>query len=83
MRRIYERSQFISLYYTKLQFAISTPPTGNEIEEIPNYQPTLLQFFIRGSPFRETAGLIPTAEAWFKRSLTTSNPQALVIYVSL
>jgi beta-glucosidase len=45
-------------------------------------EPTLLQLFIRGNPFRGSAGLTPIAEEWFKRLLRTGDLQALVIYGS-
>ena len=45
-------------------------------------QPTLLQLFIRGNPFRGSAGLPPVAKAWFKKLLKTDDLQALVIYGS-
>lgn len=45
-------------------------------------QPTLLQLFIRGNPFRGSAGLTQIAQAWVKKLLTSGNLQALVIYGS-
>lgn len=45
-------------------------------------QPTLLQLFIRGNPFRGSAGLTPVAEALFQKLLITNELQALVIYGS-
>ncbi len=48
--------------------------------EIP--QPTLLQLFIRGNPFRGSAGLTKTARDWFRALLTSQDLQALVIYGS-
>ena len=44
--------------------------------------PTLLQLFIRGNPFRGSAGLTQTAQAWFERLRTGDRLQALVIYGS-
>lgn len=46
------------------------------------YQPTLLQLFIRGNPFRGSAGLSQVAQAWTKKLLTLGNLQALVVYGS-
>ena len=43
---------------------------------------TLLQLFIRGNPFRGSAGLTPIAEDLFKRLLKNAELQALVIYGS-
>jgi beta-glucosidase len=48
--------------------------------EIP--QPTLLQLFIRGNPFRDSAKLIRTAKNWFNALLTSQDLQALVMYGS-
>ncbi len=45
-------------------------------------QPTLLQLFIRGNPFRGSAGLTEVAQAWTKKLLTLGNLQALVVYGS-
>lgn len=44
--------------------------------------PTLLQLFIRGNPFRGSAGLTETAHAWFQHLLQSGKLQALVIYGS-
>lgn len=44
-------------------------------------QPTLLQVFIRGNPFRGTAGLLPATQAWLKDLLTT-DAIALLVYGS-
>lgn len=43
---------------------------------------TLLQLFIRGNPFRGSAGLTETAHAWFQHLLQTGKLQALVLYGS-
>jgi beta-glucosidase len=47
-----------------------------------DHQPTLLQLFIRGNPFRGSAGLTQVAQAWTKKLLTLGNLQALVVYGS-
>lgn len=47
-----------------------------------HYQPTLLQLFIRGNPFRGSAGLSQAAQTWTKKLLTSGNLQALVVYGS-
>ncbi len=44
--------------------------------------PTLLQLFIRGNPFRGSAGLTQIGMDWFKKLLSSNNLQALVIYGS-
>ncbi len=45
-------------------------------------QPTLLQLFIRGNPFRGSAGLNQVAKDWFEYLLRSDQLQALVIYGS-
>jgi beta-glucosidase len=45
-------------------------------------QPTLLQLFIRGNPFRGNAGLTDTAHAWFHHLLEADQLQAVIIYGS-
>lgn len=45
-------------------------------------QPTLLQLFIRGNPFRGSAGMTQVAQNWFKKLLQSGNLQALVVYGS-
>jgi beta-glucosidase len=47
-----------------------------------NLKPTLLQLFIRGNPFRGSAGLTETAHTWFHHLLETDQLQALIIYGS-
>ena len=44
--------------------------------------PTLLQLFIRGNPFRGSAGVTHTAQNWFTNLLQTGDLQALVLYGS-
>lgn len=46
------------------------------------WRPTLLQLFIRGNPFRGSAGLSQTAQDWLRFLLQTEQLQALVIYGS-
>ena len=48
----------------------------------PADQPSLLQLFIRGNPFRGSSGLTQTASEWLQYLITTGNLQALVIYGS-
>lgn len=48
--------------------------------EIP--RPTLLQIFIRGNPFRGSAGMTKSAQDWFQTLLRANDLQALVIYGS-
>ncbi|HEY9819737.1 MAG TPA: glycoside hydrolase family 3 N-terminal domain-containing protein [Candidatus Sericytochromatia bacterium] len=59
-----------------------TPKAWEDVNHGFATQPTLLQLFIRGNPFRGSAGLTPVAEGWFKRLLRTGDLQALVIYGS-
>lgn len=47
-----------------------------------NAMPTLLQLFIRGNPFRGSAGANQMAQSWFQRLLEVGKLQALVIYGS-
>jgi beta-glucosidase len=47
-----------------------------------HHQPTLLQLFIRGNPFRGSAGLNETAQAWLQCLIDSEQLQALVIYGS-
>lgn len=47
-----------------------------------SWQPTLLQLFIRGNPFRGGAGLTQAAQHWLQRLLDTMELQALAIYGS-
>jgi beta-glucosidase len=56
-----------------------TPDVQVELE---NWQPTLLQLFIRGNPFRGSAGLNQKAKDWFHFLATRQQLQALVIYGS-
>lgn len=48
----------------------------------PENQPTLLQLFVRSTPFRGSAGLTPTAWNWLKFLLKANQLQALVVYGS-
>ena len=59
-----------------------TPPIQEYLGHSLAAKPTLLQLFIRGNPFRGSAGLSPVAEDWFKRLLRTDALEALVIYGS-
>lgn len=43
---------------------------------------TLLQVFVRGNPFRGTAGLSPAAQAGLQRLLTSGTVQAMIVYGS-
>lgn len=45
-------------------------------------QPTLLQLFIRGNPFRSSANLTKIAKNWFQALVKAKNLQALIIYGS-
>jgi beta-glucosidase len=44
--------------------------------------PTLLQLFVRGNPFRGSAGLSQLAAGWFQRLLETEQLAGLVVYGS-
>lgn len=58
-----------------------TPPSNRDLTSA-TAQPTLLQLFIRGNPFRGSAGLTQSAQDWFNFLVTTQQLQALVIYGS-
>jgi beta-glucosidase len=64
--------------YTAQLCDLHTPlaPTPNE------NQPTLLQLFIRGNPFRGSAGLTEVAQTLVKKLLDSGNLQALLVYGS-
>jgi beta-glucosidase len=47
-----------------------------------DWQPTLLQLFVRGNPFRGSAGLTQAAQDWVKFLVASEQLQALVIYGS-
>lgn len=47
-----------------------------------NPEPTILQLFIRGNPFRGSAGLSQLAKDWFDALLQTGQLRGLVIYGS-
>jgi beta-glucosidase len=59
-----------------------TPPIDDDSVRESESLPTLLQLFIRGNPFRGSAGLSAFAENWFKKLLKTGNLQALILYGS-
>lgn len=59
-----------------------TPPPSKNSDRVLTTRSTLLQLFIRGNPFRGSAGLSPVAEEWFKRLLRNDWLQALIIYGS-
>jgi beta-glucosidase len=66
------------LGYTTELIDLHTPttptPAGNQL--------TLLQLFIRGNPFRGSAGMTQMAQDWFKKLLQSGDLQALVVYGS-
>lgn len=66
----------------KLEIVDRRTPTNFDLASPSNYSATLLQLFVRGNPFRGTAGLNPMAQTWFKHLLETRKLQALVIYGS-
>ncbi|MCP2730952.1 glycoside hydrolase family 3 N-terminal domain-containing protein [Limnofasciculus baicalensis] len=59
-----------------------TLPRADDTNHLPGSQPTLLQLFIRGNPFRGTAEMMTRAEIWVKKLLKTNDLQVLVIYGS-
>ncbi|MBP5972637.1 beta-glucosidase [Brasilonema sp. CT11] len=63
----------------QIQIVDSQTQNTSNLEE---NHPTLLQVFIRGNPFRGSAGLTKAAEDLFKKLLTTKDLQAFVLYGS-
>ena len=51
-------------------------------QDLHREQPTLLQLFIRGNPFRGSAGLNQAAKDWFEFLLAQKTLRGLVIYGS-
>lgn len=70
------------LGYELLLVDTYTPQTLENENAPADPQSTLLQLFIRGNPFRGSAGLSSVAEYWFKKLLRNNNLQSLVIYGS-
>ncbi len=66
------------LGYTTGLIDLHTPTTPTQAGN----QLTLLQLFIRGNPFRGSAGMTQMAQDWFKKLLQSANLQALVVYGS-
>lgn len=65
----------------QLQLIAQQTPTAS-LTDAQQHSPTLLQLFIRGNPFRGSAGLTQTAQNWVDFLLKTNQLQALVIYGS-
>nr|WP_277882883.1 glycoside hydrolase family 3 N-terminal domain-containing protein [Leptolyngbya sp. FACHB-671] len=65
------RTEIVDCYTLPPMLDRSTPPC-----------PTLLQLFIRGNPFRGSAGQTQTAQDWFQFLVKTDQLQALVVYGS-
>jgi beta-glucosidase len=68
--------------YTSLQLIDCHTPCNPQMLAADGACPTLLQLFIRGNPFRGSAGLTQTATEWFRFLLQTNQLQALIIYGS-
>ncbi len=74
-------------YTTRISHSSERSPTGNAFARLDTSIattfdcPTLLQLFIRGNPFRGSAGLTQ-AQDWLQSLLESGNLQALVIYGS-
>ncbi|MEX0269925.1 glycoside hydrolase family 3 N-terminal domain-containing protein [Leptolyngbyaceae cyanobacterium UHCC 1019] len=54
----------------------------NALDRSSTHQPTLLQLFIRGNPFRGSAGLNEIAQAWLHFLIDSEQLHGLVIYGS-
>lgn len=74
--------QVPQLHGYRLQMVDCHTPEGLLDSTSKHWQPTLLQLFIRGNPFRGSAGLTQTAQEWFERLIASEELQALVIYGS-
>ncbi len=68
--------------FTQVQVVDRYTPTVSLDSNSTNFCPTLLQLFIRGNPFRGSAGLTETAQNWFEHLLKSQQLQALIIYGS-
>lgn len=68
--------------FTQVQVIDRYTPTTSLDSNSTNFCPTLLQLFIRGNPFRGSAGLTETAQNWFDHLLKSQQLQALIIYGS-
>ena len=66
----------------QLQLIDSHTPEVVQRTESREETPTLLQLFIRGNPFRGSAGLTQTAKDWFQFLLNSEQLHALIIYGS-
>lgn len=66
------------LGYTTKLIDLHTPTSAIQAGN----QFTLLQLFIRGNPFRGSAGTTQIAQDWFKKLLRSGSLQALVVYGS-
>ena len=62
--------------------AIALDRDSKDGTDTKNWQPTLLQLFIRGNPFRGSAGLTQTATDWLHFLVNSEQLLALVIYGS-
>ena len=68
--------------FTQVQVIDRHTPTVSLDSNSTSFCPTLLQLFIRGNPFRGSAGLTETAQNWFDHLLKSQQLQALIIYGS-
>jgi beta-glucosidase len=59
-----------------------TPAISSSCGEQERFSATLIQLFIRGNPFRGSAGVTGVALDWFKKLLKVGELQALVLYGS-
>lgn len=65
-------------YNYQPQIIDSTTPISPQLDD----SPTLLQIFVRGNPFRGSAGLTETALTWFQAVLDKGTLEGLIIYGS-
>ncbi len=68
--------------FTRVEVIDRYTPISSFNSNLTNSYPTLLQLFIRGNPFRGSAGLTETAQNWVAFLLKSQQLQALIIYGS-
>ncbi|MDX2099469.1 MAG: glycoside hydrolase family 3 N-terminal domain-containing protein [Leptolyngbyaceae cyanobacterium bins.59] len=66
----------------RLQWVDQYTPNGLPDDLLQNSEPTLLQIFVRGNPFRGSAGLTQTLQAWVRSLVKQESLQALILYGS-
>jgi beta-glucosidase len=65
-----------------LQLIDRNTPAIDLSTDAQDWQPTLLQLFIRSNPFRDASGIIELAQSWLQMLIQSEQLQALAIYGS-